>query len=231
MHAVAIIVVGLLVSSPSSATQPVVSGHPASAVQPAPVLVASSLDRARFLEDTREEVYHENRKSVWEAVALALLPTLFYKPLAIGLAWHYCDVGEDKTYLAFLTAVPTAGFGSFYSEWYWAGAVATVGDLVGSFLLAWYFYNDHQGRNQPGGSMTLFYAGLGVSGFFWLFDMVMGPVGALYYNRKLRQRYIADELPVPPGRAVAVLPDPGLPTIGPRPRTILPFVLGYTARF
>ena len=194
-----------------------------------PRLVASSLDRARFFEDSRQEVYHENKKNVWEAVALALFPTLFYKPLAIGLAWHYCDVGEDKTYLAFLTAIPTVGFGSFYSEWNWAGAIASAGDFVGSFLVAWYFYNDHQTRNQPGGSMTLFYAGLGVSGFFWLFDLVMGPVGTLYFNRKLRQRYLADNpAPRPP---VALLPETGLPTVGPRARVLTPVIFAYSGRF
>ncbi len=194
-----------------------------------PRLVASSLDRARFFEESREDIYHENKKNVWEALALALFPTLFYKPIAIGLAWHYCDVGEDKTYLAFLTAVPTAGFGSFYSEWDWAGAIASAGDLVGSFLVAWYFYNDHQSRNQPGGSMTLFYAGLGVSGFFWLFDLVMGPVGSLYFNRKLRQRYLAAS--PAPRRSLAVLPDSGLPTIGPRSGALTPVIFAYSGRF
>ncbi len=192
--------------------------------------IVASLDRARFFEDTRTEIYQENKKNPWEAFGLALLPTLFWKPLSIAVAWKYCDKNEDKRSLAFLTAVPTAGYGSYYSEWWWAGAVSTVGDMVGSAMLSLYFYNDHQTRNAPGGSMTLFYAGLGVSGFFWLFDMIMGPVGAIYFNRHLRKRYMAT---LPRVRQYVTPPHPekGLADIGPAFSTNTPFVLGYSGTF
>ena len=72
-------------------------------------ILLSSLDRARFLEETRSEIYHENIKNPWEAFGLALLPTLFWKPISIAVAWKYCDKDEDKRYLAFLTAVPSSG--------------------------------------------------------------------------------------------------------------------------
>ena len=193
-------------------------------------LVAGNLDRARFFEDTRSEIYHENKKNPWEAFGLALLPTLFWKPISIAVAWKYCDKGEDKRYLAFLTAVPSSGFGSYYSEWWWAGAISTVGDLVGSSLMSWYFYNNHQSRNDPGGSMTLFYAGLGISGFFWVFDMVMGPVGALYFNRHLRKRYVAS-LPKVRQYVTPPHPDKGLADIGPALSTNRPVLLGYSGTF
>ncbi|MCD6496972.1 MAG: hypothetical protein J7M25_01545 [Deltaproteobacteria bacterium] len=190
----------------------------------------ASLDRARFIEDNRVDVYQENKKDKWEALALAALPTLVYKPLAIGLAWKYCDSAENKRYMAFLVALPSAGFGAYYSEWYWAGAISTVGDLVGSSLMAWYFYSDHQTRNEPGGSMTKFYAGIGVSAFFWVFDMVMGPVGAMYFNRKLRKRYMSGL----PARRIYVTPprpERGLAAIGPRFDVKQPVTIGYSGRF
>ena len=190
----------------------------------------ASLDRARFLEDNRTDVYQENKKDKWEALALAALPSLVYKPLAIGLAWKYCDSGENKRYLAFLVALPSSGFGAYYSEWYWAGAISTVGDMVGSSLMAWYFYSDHQTRNEPGGSMTKFYAGIGVSAFFWVFDMVMGPVGAMYFNRKLRKRYMSS-LPARRLYVTPPLPDRGLAAIGPQIDMKQPVTLGYSGRF
>jgi hypothetical protein len=192
----------------------------------------SSLDRARFFEETDEEVYHENKKNPIHALGLALLPNLFYKPLAIGLAWKYCDKGEDKDYLAFFTAVPGSGFGSYYSEWHWAGAIATVGDAVGSSLMAYYFYEEHATRNDPGGSMTKFYAGLGVAAFFWAFDIVMGPVAALQFNSALRKRYLHEEK-APKKRTYVTPPKPdtGVADIGPRPQMRPPVVVGYAGRF
>ncbi len=192
----------------------------------------ASLDRARFFEDTDEDIYHENTKSVMHAFGLALLPTLFYKPLSIALAWHYCDTKENKRWVAFFTAVPTAGFGSFYGEWEWAGVIATVGDLAGSVLMSWYFYDEHQVRNQPGGSQTKLWAGLGVSMFFWVFDMVMGPVAAMQFNSNLRKRYLRKS-EAPRTRIYDVPPEPetGMADIGPQPVDRKPFVVGYSGRF
>jgi hypothetical protein len=193
----------------------------------------ASLDRARFLEDTEEEIYHENTKSVIHALGLAMLPNLFYKPLAIGLAWKYCDKNEDKKYLAFLTAVPASGFGSFYGEWEWAGILATVGDLAGSSLMAWYFYDEHAGRNDPGGSQTKLWAGIGVAAFFWVFDMVMGPVAAMQFNSNLRKRYLKKKSKAPKKRSYVTPPRPeeGMADIGPRPSSRRPVVIGYAGHF
>lgn len=195
----------------------------------------ASLDRARFFEDNDEEIYHENTKSIVHAFGLALLPNLFYKPLAMGLAWHYCDKDQDhkKKYLAFLTAVPAAGFGSYYGEWHWAGVIATVGDLTGSVLMSWYFYDEHAVRNEPGGSQTKLWAGLGVSMFFWVFDMVMGPIAAMQFNSKLRKRYLRKKSPAPKSRIFVTPPHPdsGLADIGPQPTDRKPVVIGYSGRF
>jgi hypothetical protein len=192
------------------------------------------LDRARFFEETDKMVYYENRKNAIHAFGLALLPNLFYKPLAIGIAWKYCDKGEDddKKFLAFLTAVPGAGLGSFYSEWTWSGAIAMAGDLAGSVLMSWYFYDEHATRNDPGGSMTKFYAGLGVAAFFWVFDMVMAPVGAMYFNNKLRERYMQEQKsPKKRTYHTPPTPDTGVAHIGPQPTQRQPVAIGYSGTF
>lgn len=193
--------------------------------------VVASQDRAAFFEETNEDIYHENTKNPWHAFILGLAPGLFYKPLAMGLSWHYCDKKEDKRYIAFLNAVPASGFGSFYSEWYWAGALAMVADGVGSALITWYFYDDHQGRNDEGGSMMKFYAGIAVVASAWVFDIIMGPVGALYYNKTLRRKFLSEA----PARRIyhmPPLPDTGLATVGFRPSArSAPVALGYAGRF
>lgn len=194
----------------------------------------AAMDRAEFLEsneESAEEVYHENKKNPWHSMALAMLPGLFYKPLAIGLSWKYCGPNEKKSYrnIAFINAVPASGFGSFYSEWgYWAGAIAMVGDAVGSSLVTMYFYEEH--HKSEGRDRKLLFAGLAVVGFFWVFDVIMGPVGALQYNKELRNKFLSQ---APSKRYFETPPSPpaGLAEIGPNPTGPAPFVLGYAGTF
>ena len=108
---------------------------------------------ADFMEDTNEEIARENRRNPLQAWALAFFPTALVKGITLGLAFA---MAEEEKWAGFLPIVPSMGISHYWeTEVYWAGAIATVGDLVGGALLTYYFTElyDSTAANRPSTSL------------------------------------------------------------------------------
>lgn len=187
--------------------------------------------RSEFMEDTPREIAMENRANPWQAWALAFFPTAIIKGVTLGLA--FAKAGTAK-WAVFVPLVPSMGISHFWeTEFYWAGAIALIGDIAGSGLVTYYWsqYYSSTPATRPG--QTMLWAGIGVLAVFWIYEQITAPLFANWRNSKLREQFMPTErkTAVVPNWRSSPWPNPGIAQIGPPPHQPVPVAAGYTFSF
>ena len=205
----------------------------------APALAAAAaqqFNRSKFMEDTPEEIYRENRVNPVQAWALAFFPTALVKGVTLTLAY---TLSEKYSWAPYLTLVPSMGQSHFWETGaWWAGLVALGGDLISGALLTYYFseYNASTPTTRP--ENTMLYAGIAVLAVFFVYENISAPVIAAWQNRRLRRQFqpASDDnakasLGAGSGWRFSPWPDAGVAQIGPALHSPLPVGAAYAFQF
>lgn len=225
---------GFLLAASSAPARGMTTALPQVGVSAAQAFLGQHTDPARYMEDTPDEIYRENRANPLQAWALAFFPALLVKGVTVSLAFV---LAESNAWAAYLPLVPAMGHSHFWeTKVWWAGAIALGGDLVGSSLLAYYFSELNRSTPTTRPEKTMLYAGISIMVVFFLYENISAPIVAAWHNRRLRENFkpASDE----DSRAAsgsawrfAPWPDMGIAQIGPTLRLDMPVGASYAFQF